>query len=93
MVTILSFLLGAVLGTRYKVFSLIPTGMSGIAAIAIHGVIAGVQVGAMLQTMLGLIVALQVGYLFGLAVRWTTVAARVRAEPAEPIREQSSPIV
>ncbi|RED35194.1 hypothetical protein BJ123_10938 [Rhodopseudomonas thermotolerans] len=88
MSAILGFLIGAVLGTRYRVFSLVPVAIGCIGAVGIHAAAARVQLGAALLAMLGITVALQIGYLFGLAVRVTMVGARVRTAAEEPVQQR-----
>jgi hypothetical protein len=78
MVALLSVLLGAVLGTRFKVFCLVPTAVIGIAAAVVINVLIRAPIISTLQAALAIAVGLQLGYLFGLTVRSVIVAARAR---------------
>ncbi|PZA13609.1 hypothetical protein DNX69_04450 [Rhodopseudomonas palustris] len=88
MSAILGFLIGAVLGTRYRVFSLVPVAIGCTGAVGIHAAATQVQFGAALLAMLGITVALQIGYLFGLTVRITMVCARVRTAAEKTVRQR-----
>jgi hypothetical protein len=90
MVIILSILVGAVLGTRYKVLCLIPTTAVGIAAVAAFGLIGSTPLASTLQTAITVSIALQLGYVFGLAVRSVIVAARVPIAAPKSFREQTA---
>jgi hypothetical protein len=75
MITVLSILGGAALGTRYKVLCLVPTTATGIAAVAALDLIHNVPVSSTVQTALVLAVGLQIGYLVMVSVRSVLHAA------------------
>jgi hypothetical protein len=89
MIGFLGLLVGALLGTRYRVLCLIPTIMTGIAAITALGVIQDASVGSTVLRVIVLSVALQIGYLIGVIVRVAFLAAPARglAGP-DPLRQQ-----
>jgi len=89
---ILSILVGAVLGTRYKVLCLVPTTLIGLTALAGVSLYAQADLGWTMLTALGLVVWLQIGYLFGITVRMAIVAARVRVAAPKSLREQQARI-
>lgn len=83
---IFSFLVGAVLGQRFKVLVLLPLTLAmGVASIAI-GLIADLS---FLDTAKGLALcalALQGGYLFGSIARFVLAAARASRVFARPLK-------
>jgi hypothetical protein len=91
MVTVLGLLGGVLLGTRYRVFCLVPVILIGIAAIAAHDCVNEVSFGSTALSMVMLSVGLQIGYLFGVAARLALLSAsgsgiieqrRLRDQPA-----------
>jgi hypothetical protein len=89
MIWVLGLLGGALLGTRYRVLCLIPTVMTGIAAISAFDVIEGVPVGSTVLRVIVLSVALQIGYLIGVAIRFAFLTAPVRGlAGSKPLRQQ-----
>ncbi|TYO61233.1 hypothetical protein FXV83_39355 [Bradyrhizobium hipponense] len=86
---ILSFLVGAVLGQRFRVLVLLPlTFVMMLAAIPV-GWVADVSFLEGLKNLVLAAVALQAGYLFGSAARFGLAArraARVFARPLKPAR-------
>src|SRR5262249_45072610 len=89
LVLILSGLTGAVIGTRLKVFVLIPTICLVILAIAIIGASRGDGLGPTALNMFCSAIGLQFGYLFGNLTRF--VLAANRAPRLAPAPRQSSP--
>jgi hypothetical protein len=81
MTTIFSLLIGAVLGTRYKVFCLPPVILAAALAIVTLDRVHQVSLGSTALTVLAVGVALQVGYLFGVIIR-----ALLLTSPAGPIK-------
>lgn len=73
---IISFLVGAVFGTRFKVLVLVPLAIFGGLNTLLVTLIVGEPFDTALLNSLVVIVALQGGYLFGSATRWTIAAAR-----------------
>ena len=69
MMTICSLLIGAALGTRYKVFCLPPVILAAALAIAVLDRIHQVSFSSTALTMLAVGVALQIGYLLGAVIR------------------------
>jgi hypothetical protein len=91
MVTVLGLLGGALLGTRYRVFCLVPVIVIGITAIAAHGCVNEVPFGSTALSMVTFAVGLQIGYLLGVAARLTLAGGsgagiieqrRLRDQPA-----------
>ena len=73
---VLVFLIGAVLGMRFKVFILVPAIGSTLAAIVAGGVAYGTNVPVILATAVLAATSLQIGYLGGLATRHSMAVAR-----------------
>jgi hypothetical protein len=69
MMTIFSLLIGAVLGTRYKVFCLPPVILAAALAVAVLSRIHHVSLSSTALTVLAVGVALQIGYLLGAIIR------------------------
>jgi hypothetical protein len=82
MITVIGILVGAVLGTRYKVLCLVPTTLAGIAAVVALDHINGVPPGSAALAALMLAVALQIGYVIGAMIR-----SRLTAPLAGSVRE------
>jgi uncharacterized membrane protein YczE len=73
MMTICGLLVGAVLGTRYKVYCLPPVILAAALAIAVLDRIHHASFGSTALSMLAVGVALQIGYLLGAIIRaWLT---------------------
>jgi hypothetical protein len=72
-----SMLLGAVLGVRLTVFVLLPVAFIGLTIIAVIAALNGLAAPALAATTY--VVALQLGYIGGLAVRFMFAAARIRS--------------
>ena len=81
MITIIGILTGAVLGTRYKVFCLVPVILAGIVALAARDQFNDVPFSSTALTALALALGLQVGYLVGVAVRSVLLGASGLSEP------------
>lgn len=75
MTALFAFLVGAVLGMRFRVQILIPTGILGIAAVLTTALLRGSLSSALLVTIT-FAVALQLGYLGGLFTRFCMVIGR-----------------
>lgn len=73
---ILSFLLGAVLGHRFKVLVLCPTIVVGAAVAVAVGIARAEDVWLIVLTVILISVCLQIGYLCGTAVVSLAVASR-----------------
>jgi hypothetical protein len=69
MVTVVGILGGALLGLRYKVFSLVPVIMLGIATVVTLDRINGASLGSTALTAVILTVALQIGYIASIVLR------------------------
>jgi hypothetical protein len=76
MLILLVFLLGAVLGMRFKVLILIPAIASVMIAILAGGVARGDSVSAILIAVVLASICLQIGYLSGIATRYGIALAR-----------------
>lgn len=79
MVIIFSSLLGAVLGTRYKVQILFPVILFGVLAVTFGGLLLGNGLWSSITIALASTVALQLGYLAGLGTRILMAASRLRS--------------
>ena len=93
MTTIFSLLVGAVLGTRYKVFCLPPVILAAALAITVLDRIHEIPLGSTALTALAAGVALQIGYLLGAVIRallFTSPIGPVRA--AAHLRDRSASI-
>jgi hypothetical protein len=81
MAILFSSLVGAVLGTRFKVQVLLPgVPLAFMTAAGIIGITQAVIAPALLAGVLAAI-ALQIGYLGGLFTRWSVAAARISPNP------------
>ena len=69
MVTVIGILGGALLGVRYRVFSLVPAIMLGIATIVTLDRINGASLGSTALTAIILTFALQIGYIASIVLR------------------------
>jgi len=76
MLILLVFLLGAVLGMRFKVLILIPAIAFALIAILVGGVARGDSVSAILVAVVLASICLQIGYLSGIATRYSIALAR-----------------
>ena len=83
MVAVLSILGGAALGTRYKVFCLIPIIAIGIALITFLDRVNAVPLSSTVLSSVALAIGLQVGYFGGVAARLACVS-KPRANIIEP---------
>ena len=91
MLILLVFLLGAILGMRFKVLVLIPVIAFALIAILVGGVTRGDSASAILIAIVLVSIGLQIGYLSGIATRYTIALARagrvressVQARPAK----------
>jgi hypothetical protein len=77
MIALCSSLIGAVLGTRFRVYALFPAAMLGFVTVAIVAVIKGSAISSAIAAVAVYAIALQIGYLGGLFVRFCMVGARV----------------
>jgi hypothetical protein len=84
MLILLVFLLGAVLGMRFKVLILIPAIAFALIAILVGGVARADSVSAILIAIVLTSIGLQIGYLSGIATRYSIALAR-----AERLRKAS----
>jgi hypothetical protein len=79
---IVSFLVGMVLGQRFKVLILLPAIALALIAVVGGGIARAEQVWSIALIAVGVIVALQIGYLIGTGIRALIVGARAsRAYP------------
>jgi hypothetical protein len=76
MIALCSSLIGAVLGTRFKVLILYPAMMIGLALVAIIAAVRGSALSTAFGAALTLGVFLQLGYLGGLVTRLCLTAGR-----------------
>ncbi len=71
-----SFLIGAVLGTRFRVQVLLPMAVLGLMVAAPVGFFKGFGISSVGTAAVAYSISLQIGYLFGLFARFCMVAAR-----------------
>ncbi len=71
-----TFLIGAVLGTRFRVQVLAPVAILGLMLVASAGLFRGFSFSSMAVAAVAYSVPLQIGYLFGLFARICMVATR-----------------
>jgi hypothetical protein len=88
MIALCSSLIGAVLGTRFRIHALLPAAVFGLAVIAISAVVKGSPISSMIVATIIFTVALQVGYLGGVFTRFCLVAARVASH--RPLRSTTA---
>ncbi len=81
MFAIMTTLIGAMLGLRFKVLILVPAIVTSFLAIFGIGIAHGVGLWASLLATLLTITTLQIGYLAGAAVRFGVARARARKNP------------
>jgi len=79
--TILSLLLGAILGLRFKVFILVPVIFSGLVVSTIAGFARGADLWPMVLTMMVASAALQLGYLGGTAALFFIASGQTTDRP------------
>jgi hypothetical protein len=90
MIATISILIGAVLGTRYKVLCLVPTTLAGTAALAALDQLSGASLASTTLTALALAVGLQIGYVVGVIVRSVLLAA-LASNICRPVRSRGQP--
>ena len=77
MIALCSSLIGAVLGTRFRVQALFPAAMLGFVIVATVAAFKGVSFSSAIMAAIVCSVALQIGYLGGLLTRFFMAASRV----------------
>jgi len=75
-IALCSWLIGAVLGTRFRVHALLPAALLGFVMLALVAVIKEVAISSMLAALAVHVVALQLGYMGGVFARFCITAAR-----------------
>jgi len=75
-VTFGGLLLGAVLGTRFRVFVIIPAAIFGLILVALVAVVKGAAISSVVIAIVTYAISLQIGYLVGLFTRYLMVATR-----------------
>jgi hypothetical protein len=83
LLAILGLLCGLVLGLRFDVLILLPAILLGWFVAMADGLIAGGSAGSIAVGMAVAAIALQAGYLFGVAAQWVVGLNGLR-QPAEP---------
>jgi hypothetical protein len=73
---LLSLLIGAVLGTRLKIFILGPIIVANVIIILVGGVVAGVDFSTLFLAAVLATICLQIGYFSGIITRYTMELAR-----------------
>jgi hypothetical protein len=85
----LTFLSGAVLGLRFKVFSLAPGIVLTTIAVLVVGITCGKSLGSTLLGELLAVIALQIGYVGGLLARYAASLARAGVHRKAPLQAES----
>lgn len=86
MTTIIGILVGALLGTRFKVFCLVPVALAGTIVVAVLEQIHGVAPGATALSALAFTIALQIGYFLGAVATFSTSLSKQRRLRGQPAR-------
>jgi membrane protein DedA with SNARE-associated domain len=81
---VVSFLLGAVLGARWRVFVLVPASLLIVAVAMVAGLSAAESFGWIAFAIMASVASLQGGYLVGAWVRVALFAARPAHAPSGP---------
>ena len=84
MIALCSSLIGAVMGTRFRVQILFPAATLGCATIAAVAVFKGSAISSAIMAAIICVIALQIGYLGGLLTRFFMAASRVTSR--RPLR-------
>jgi hypothetical protein len=77
MIALCSSLIGAVMGTRFKVQVLFPVAMLGCVMVAAVAVLKGSAMSSAIGAAIVCVISLQIGYLGGLFTRFCMAASRV----------------
>ena len=80
MIALCSSLVGAVLGTRFRVQVLFPAAMAGLVVVAADAALKGSAISTAIAAAIVYAISLQLGYLGGLFTRFCMAAARVLSE-------------
>lgn len=89
MIALCSSLIGAVLGTRFRVQILFPAATVGCATIATVALLGGSAVSSAIVAAIICVISLQIGYLGGLFTRFYMAASRItshRSMRSTPVR-------
>jgi hypothetical protein len=79
---------GIILGLRFKILVLVPTLLVAVGIVATVGIAEGHHLSAILLTVFGLIVSLQIGYVVGCVSQHPSTVTHQRPM-AEPVRQPS----
>jgi hypothetical protein len=88
MIALCSSLIGAVLGTRFRIHVLLPATLVGFMIISAGMALKGSPISSMIAAMIVSAVALQIGYVGGLFTRFCLVAARLASH--RPLRSTTA---
>ena len=77
MIALCSSLIGAVLGTRFRVQVLFPAALLGFAVVAVVAPLRGAGISSAIVAATVCVLSLQIGYLGGLFTRFCMAASRV----------------
>lgn len=89
MLIIFGFLCGTVLAFRFAVYILLPAILIGWLLAIVAGLVAASSVSAIVLEMVAIGVALQLGYLGGIALRWGLAAARMHRRGEWTVKSQA----
>src|SRR5580693_2651043 len=81
----ISFLIGGVLGLRFKVFILVPVIGSALVVAVVDGIVIEEGVWRLVSTMVVVAASLQLGYLGGSILRFVTCAMRPADQNSAPV--------
>jgi hypothetical protein len=88
MIALCSSLIGAVLGTRFRIHVLFPVVLLGFVIVATVAALKGSPISSMIAASIVSAIALQIGYLGGLFTRFCLVAARLTSH--RPLRSTTA---
>ena len=77
MIALCSSLIGAVLGTRFRIEVLFPAAMLGLVIVATVAALKGSAMSSAIVAVIVWVISLQIGYLGGLFTRFCMAASRV----------------
>jgi hypothetical protein len=77
MIALCSSLIGAVLGTRFRIHVLFPASLLGLIIVAVVATVKGSAASSAIAAAMIFVIALQLGYLGGLFTRFCLVATRL----------------
>ena len=87
-----SFLVGAALALRFRVWALLPVSFVAVIVSLTYGIIQQDAVLVLLGRVVGVVVVLQLGYCFGLLSRHVMLLSRIRRLPRPATEDEQAAI-